>query len=69
LKEKLKTCLDRINLGLYGGRGTRDAIGLLKIRERTLDIDEEIFVLLHKMTAGISPYELDQINADPRGNW
>ena len=55
-------------MGLYGGRGTRDAIGLLKIPERTLDIDEEIFVLLHKMTAGISAYKLDQSNADPRGN-
>ena len=46
-----------ISLGLYGGRGTRDASGLLKI-----------FVLLHKMTAGISAYKLDQSNADPRGN-
>ena len=55
--------------GFRRGKGTRDAIGMLRIlSERTLEIYEEL-CLLHRLAEGVWPSQLDQINADPKGNW
>ena len=51
------------------GKGTRDAIGIMRIiPERTLEINEEL-CLLHRLAESIRPCKLDQINADPKENW
>ena len=38
------------------------------IAERTLEIDEELCVLLHRLAEGIRLCKLDQINADHKEN-
>ena len=54
--------------GFRRGKGTRDAIGMMRIiAERTLEIDEKL-CLLHRLAEGILLCKLDQINADPKEN-
>jgi hypothetical protein len=56
-------------------KGTRDAIGMLRIiSERTMNIEEELCVcvyvcVLQRLAESICKCKMDQINADPKGNW
>jgi hypothetical protein len=48
------------------------AIGLLRISERTMNIEEEPRArarALQRLAKSICKCKLDQINADPKGNW
>jgi hypothetical protein len=43
IERKIENVLVEDQFGFRGGKGTRDAIGILRIiSERTLDIDEEL---------------------------
>jgi hypothetical protein len=68
-EEKIEHVHEEDQFGFRTGKGARDAIGMLRIiSERTLEIDEEL-CLLHRREEDVSPNQLDQINADPTGNW
>jgi hypothetical protein len=65
--KKIEGVLGDEQFGFRGGKGTRNAIGMMRIvAEWTLEIDE---CLLHRLAEGIRPCKLDQINADPKENW
>jgi hypothetical protein len=54
IERKTEDVLGEDQFGFRRGKGTRDAIGMLRIiSERTLDIDEEFFCLLHRLAEGI----------------
>jgi hypothetical protein len=58
-ERKIEGQLGEDQFGLRGGKGTRDAIGTLRIMsERTLDIDEELCACL-----------IDWRNSFDRVNW
>ena len=51
IERKTENVLGEDQFGFRRGKGTRDAIGMMKIiAERTLEIDEE---LLHRLSEGI----------------
>ena len=69
IERKIEDVLGEDQFGFRRGKGTRDAIRLMRIiAERTLEIDEELY-LLHRLAEGIWPCKLDQINADPKDKW
>ena len=68
IEKKIEDVLGEDQFGFRRGKGTMDAIGMMRITaERTLEIDEEL-CLLHRLAEGIRPYKLDQINVDPKDN-
>ena len=68
-EKKIEDVLGEDQFGFRRGKGTRNAIGNMRIiAERTLEIDEELS-LLHRLAEGNRPCKLDQINADPKENW
>jgi len=68
IQKKIEDVLGEDQFGFRRGKGTMDAIGMMRITaERTLEIDEEL-CLLHRLAEGIRPYKLDQINVDPKDN-
>ena len=44
IEKKIEDVLGEDQFGVRRGKGTRDAIGMMKIIERTLEIDEELCV-------------------------
>jgi hypothetical protein len=53
IEKKIEDLLGKHQFGFRRGKGTRDAIGMLRIiSERTLDIDEEL-CLLHRLAEGV----------------
>jgi hypothetical protein len=44
IEKKIEDVLREDQFGFRRGKGTRDAIGMLRISERTLEIDEEVSV-------------------------
>ena len=68
IEKKIEDVLGEDQFGFRRGKGTRDAIGMMRIiTERTLEEDE--VCLLRRLAEGIRPCKLDQINADPKENW
>ena len=69
IEKKIEEVLGEDQLGFRRGKGTRDAIGMLRIiSERTLEIHEELCVCFIDWKQAFDS-QLDQINADPKGNW
>ena len=57
------------HFGFRRGKGTRDAVGMMRIiAERTMEVDEEL-CLLHRLAEGIQSCKLYQINSDRKENW
>ena len=53
IERKIEDVLGEDQFGFRRGEGTRDAIGMMRIiAERTLDIDEELY-LFHRLAKGI----------------
>jgi hypothetical protein len=53
IEKKIEDVLGEDQFGFRRGKGTRVVIGMLRIiSERTLEIDEEICVLLHRLAEG-----------------
>jgi len=72
IKNKIEDVLGEDQFGFRRGKGTRDTIAMLRIiPERTLEIDEELSVCFipRRLTEGVWPSQLDQINADSKENW
>jgi hypothetical protein len=68
-EKKIENVLGGDQFGFIRGKGTRNETGMLRIiSERTLEIDAEL-CLLHRLAEGVWLNQLDQINADPKGNW
>ena len=54
IERKIEDVLGENQFGFRRGKGTRDAIGMMRIiLERTLEIDEELVCLLHRLAEGI----------------
>jgi hypothetical protein len=51
-EKKIEDVLEEDKFRFRGGKGTRDAKGMLKMSERTLNIDE-FMCLLHRLAEGI----------------
>ena len=68
IEKKIEDVHGEDQFGFRRGKGTRDAIGMMRIiAERTLEIDELCVCFI--LAEGIRPCKLDQINADPKENW
>jgi hypothetical protein len=52
IERKIEDILGGDQFGFRRGKGTRDAIGMIIIAERTLEIDEEL-CLVHRLAEGI----------------
>jgi len=54
IEKKIEDVLGEDQFGFRKGKGTRDAIGMLRMSERTLEMDEELTMcLLHRVAEGI----------------
>jgi hypothetical protein len=68
LKKKTEDVLGEDQFGFRRGQGTRDTTGMLRIiSERTLDVDEELWLASYTGRRHLS--KLGQINAGPKGTW
>ena len=70
IESKIEDELGEDKFGFRRGKGTRNAIGMMRIiAERTLEIDEKLCICFIDWQKGIWPCKLGQINADPKQNW
>ena len=70
IEKKIEEMLGEDQFGFRRGKGTRDAIGMMRIiAERTLEIDEELRVCFIDWEKAFDRVKLDQINAGPKENW